>query len=85
VKIVVEVPAFPPDRTKSHAVANYVRALLAYQVLRPELAHAAIEVARCKKTLAGRVQAENLMAEAQTLCEELSIDGDISATTDAPR
>jgi hypothetical protein len=85
VKIVVEVPDFPPGRTKSHAVANYVRALMMYQALRRDLAHAALEVARCKKTLAARAQAQSLMAEAQALCEELGIEAEISATTAAPR
>ena len=72
-KIVVDVPDLPPDRTKSHAVASYVRALIKYQALRRDLAHAALEVARCKKALAGRLQAQSLMAEAQALCEELGI------------
>jgi hypothetical protein len=85
VKIVVDVPDLPPDRTKSHAVASYVRALIKYQALRRDLAHAALEVARCKKALAGRLQAQSLMAEAQALCEELGIEADISATTAAPR
>jgi hypothetical protein len=91
VKIVVEVPDFPPGRTKSHAVASYVRALMTYQALRRELAHAALEVARCKKVLAARVPALSLMAEAQTLCEELGVEADISVTSaadkvaDAPR
>jgi hypothetical protein len=85
VRIVVDVPDFPPDRTKSHAVASYVRALISYQALRRELATAAVHVARCKKVLANRVQAEALMTEAHALCEELGIEADISATTDAPR
>jgi hypothetical protein len=80
VRIVVEVPDLPPGRTKSHAVANYVRALIKYQALRRDLAHAALEVARCKKAVAGRMQAQNLMAEAQALCEELGIEADISTT-----
>jgi hypothetical protein len=85
VRIVVDVPDFPPDRTKSHAVANYVRALIAYQTLRRELATVAVQVAHCKKMLANRTQAEALMMEAQALCEELGIEADISATTAAPR
>jgi hypothetical protein len=85
VKIVVEVPDLPPGRTKSHAVANYVRALLKYQALRRELANAALDVAHGKKAVATRMHAEALMTEAHVLCEELGIDTDISATTDGAR
>jgi hypothetical protein len=85
VKIVVDVPDFPPGCTKSHAVANYVRALITYQTLRRELATAAVHVAHCKKVLAHRVQAEDLMAEAHALCAELHIEADISPTTGSPR
>jgi hypothetical protein len=84
-RIVVDVPDFRPGRTKSHAVASYVRALMTYQALRRDLAHPALEVARGKKTLAGRAQAETLMAEVQALCEELGVDADIAPTTDVPR
>jgi hypothetical protein len=85
VKIVVEVPDFPPGRTKSHAVASYVRALITYQALRRELATAAVHVAHCKKVVASRMHAEELMAEAQALCWELGVDADIAPTTDVPR
>jgi hypothetical protein len=85
VKIVIEVPDLPLGCTKSHAVASYLRALITYQALRRELATAAVHVAHCKKILASRVPAHALMAEAQALCEKLGIDGDISATTEAPR
>jgi hypothetical protein len=84
-RIVVEVPDLPPGRTKSHTVANYVRALITYHALRRDLAHAALEAVRCKKALAGRMQAQSLMAEAQALCEELGIEADISTRTDSPR
>jgi hypothetical protein len=84
-RIVVHVPDFPPDRTKSHAVASYVRALITYQALRRELATAAVHVAHCKKVVAGRMHAEELMAEAQVLCWELGVDADIAPTTDVPR
>jgi hypothetical protein len=78
VRIIVEVPDLPPGSTKSHAVANYVRALITYQALRRDLAHAALDIARCKKALADRLQAQTLMAEAHALCEKLGIDVDIS-------
>ena len=84
-RIVVDVPDLPPDLTKSHAVANYLRALVTYQTLRRELATAAVHVAHCKKVLASRVQAEALMTEAHALCEELGVEADISAPTHAPR
>jgi hypothetical protein len=85
VKIVVEVPDFPPGRTKSHAVANYVRALITYRTLHRELATAAVHVPRRKTVLANRVQVEDLMAEAHALCAELGIDADIAPTTNVPR
>jgi hypothetical protein len=85
VRIVVDVPDFPPGSTKSHAVASYVRALITYQALRRELATAAVHVAHRKKILASRVHAEALMAEAQALCKELGIEADISAATVASR
>jgi hypothetical protein len=80
VRIIVQVPDLPPGSTKSHAVANYVRALITYQALRRDLAHAALDIARCKKALADRLQAQTLMAEAEAhaLCEKLGIDVDIS-------
>jgi hypothetical protein len=85
VRIVVDVPDLPPDCTKSHAVASYVRALITYQALRRELATAAVHVAHCKKVLSNRVHAEDLMVEAHAVCDELHIEADISSTTDAPR
>jgi hypothetical protein len=84
-RIVVHVPDFPPGRTKSHAVASYVRALITYQALRRELATAAVQVAHCKKTVASRMHAEELMAEAQAMCDELGVDADIAPPTDIPR
>jgi hypothetical protein len=85
VRIVVDTTDFPPDRTKSHAVANYVRALIKYHALRRELANAALDVARCKKAVADRMQAQMLMAEAHEVCEELGIDVDISVAPAADR
>ena len=84
-RIVVEVPDLPPGCTKSHAVASYLRALITYQALRRELATAAVHVARCKKVLANRVHAEDLMAEAHALCEKVHIEAELSSTTDTPR
>jgi hypothetical protein len=84
VRIVVDVPDLPSDSTKSHAVASYVRALITYQALRRELATAVVHVAHCKKVLSNRVHAEDLMAEAHALCEELHIEADIPTTTGAP-
>jgi hypothetical protein len=81
VKLVVEIRDLPPGRTKSHAVANYVRALITNQALRRDLAEAAVEVARCKKVSASPVQGEALMAGAHALCEELGIELDISIAT----
>lgn len=77
-KVLVEVPDLPQDCTKSHAVASYLRALIRYQALRRELATAAADVARCKKVLASRVHAEDLMAEAHGLRAKLHIETDIS-------
>ena len=79
-RIIIEVPDLPPGSTKSHAVANYLRALITYQAMRRDLAHAAFDIARCKKALADRMQAQTLMAEAHALCEELGIDVDISVS-----
>jgi len=83
-RIVVNAPDIPPGRTKSHAVASYVRALIAYQAMRRELATAAVHVAHCKKAVTSRMHAEELMAEARALCEELGVDADIAPTPDTP-
>jgi len=74
VRIIVEVPDLEPGRTKSHAVANYVRAAIRVQALRREFAYALLEMRRCKQALSSRAQADNLMAAAQALCEELRIE-----------
>jgi hypothetical protein len=70
----VEVPDLEPGRTKSHAVANYVRAAIKLQALRREFGNALIELRRCKQVLSSRAQAESLMAEARALCEDFQID-----------
>jgi hypothetical protein len=74
VKIVVEVPDLPQGLTKSHAVAEYVRAAIKVQTLRREFASALLEMRRAKATLCSRIRADTLMAEAQALCEELHIE-----------
>jgi hypothetical protein len=76
VRIIVEVPDLAPGLTKSHGVANYLRAALKLQALRQEFADAVLEVQRCKHALSTRVQAGSLMAEAHALCEELGIEKD---------
>ena len=76
-RIVVDVPDLEPGLTKSHVVANYVRAALKLQVLRREFAAAAVEMQRCKQALCTRSQADTLMAEAQALCEHLRIDNNV--------
>jgi hypothetical protein len=73
-RIMVEVPDLEPGRTKSHAVANYVRAAIKLQALRREFGNALVELRRCKAVLASRAQAESLMAEARALCEAFQID-----------
>jgi hypothetical protein len=70
VKILVEVPDVSPDRTSSHAVACYVRAVLGLRALRREIAQKLLEVERCKKAIAGRLQAEALLAQAQGLLDD---------------
>jgi hypothetical protein len=77
VKIVVEVQDLQPDRASTYTVANYVRAVLKLHALRRDLAHAVLEVARCKKTLASRAQADSQMAEARALFEELGVEADV--------
>ena len=69
-KIVVEVPDLPLDRTSSHTVASYVRAVLGLRALRGEIAQKLLEVERCKKAIAGRLQAEALLAQAQGLLND---------------
>ena len=44
--------------------------------LRRELGQAVLDVARCKKVLANRRQAANLLAEAQELLKELGVEAD---------
>jgi hypothetical protein len=70
----VKVQDLPPTRTTSHAVASHVRAVLELRALRRELAHKLLEVERCGKAIESRLQAEVLLAEAQTLLEELGIE-----------
>ena len=74
VRIIVEAQDLPPGRTTSHAVASYVRAVLELRALRREIAHKLLEVERCKRAIERRLQAEALLAEAQTLLEELGIE-----------
>ena len=76
VKIVVEVQDLQPNRASKYTVASYVRAVLKVHALRRELANAVLEVARCKKALAGRAQASSLMAEALALLEEFGVEAD---------
>jgi hypothetical protein len=57
VRIIVDVPELQPERASCYSVASYVRAVLILRALREELANAVLEVARCKKTLASRLQA----------------------------
>jgi len=44
--------------------------------VRRELGQAVLDVARCKKVLANRRQAANLLAEAQELLKELGVEAD---------
>jgi hypothetical protein len=74
VRIIVEAQDLPPRRTTSHAVANYVRAVLELRALRREVAHKLLEVERCRKAIESRLHAEVLLAEAQTLLEELGLE-----------
>jgi hypothetical protein len=76
VRIIVEVQDLQPGRASCYTVASYVRAVLKLRALRQELAHAVLEVARCKKALASRRQASILLAEAQALFEEAGIAAD---------
>jgi hypothetical protein len=76
VRIIVDVPDLQPQRASCYTVASYVRAVLKLRALRQELANAVLEVARCKKALASRRQANILLAEAQALFNELGIEAD---------
>jgi hypothetical protein len=76
VRIIVDVPDLQPERASCYTVASYVRAVLKLRALRQELANAVLEVARCKKALASRRQANILLAEAQALFNELGIEAD---------
>jgi hypothetical protein len=73
-RITVEAPDLEPGLTRSHAVANYVRAAIKLQALRREFGNALVELRRCKEVLSSRAQAESLMAEARALCEAFQID-----------
>jgi hypothetical protein len=64
------------DAPSSYSVASYVRAILKLRALRRDLAQAVLDVARCKKVLANRRQAANLLAEAQELLKELGVEAD---------
>ena len=76
VRIIVDVPDLEPGRASSYTVASYVRAVLKLHALRRELPQAVLDVARCKKVLANRRQAGNLLAEAQELLKELGVEAD---------
>jgi len=76
VRVIVDVPDLQPGRASSYSVASYVRAILKLRALRRELAQAVLDVARCKKVLANRRQAANLLAEAQELLKELGVEAD---------
>lgn len=73
----MEVQDLQPGRATSHTVASYVRAVLNLQALRRELAHAVLEVARCKKVLASRSQPGTLLTAAQAMLEELGVEADV--------
>jgi hypothetical protein len=76
VKIIVEVQDLEPGRTKSYAVASYVRAVLKLRALRREVGNALLEVERRKKALNGRPLDPKARAEAQRLLDELGIEPD---------
>jgi hypothetical protein len=76
VRIVVEVQDLPPGHASSYTVASYVRAVLKVRALRRDLAHASLEVERCKKALDSRLQSGILLAEADRLLQELGIEAD---------
>jgi hypothetical protein len=76
VRIIVDVPDLQPGRASSTYIASYVRATLKLHALRRELAQAVLDVARCKRTLASRRHAGNLLAEAQQLLQELGVEAD---------
>ena len=84
-KIVVEVPDLPRDRTSSHAVASYVRAALGLRALRREIAQKLLEVERCKKAIASRLQAEVLLAEAQGLLDDFDSNQSMLTNTGGKR
>jgi hypothetical protein len=76
VRIFVDVPDMPPGRVPLHSVASYVHAVVKLQALRRELAQVALEVARCKRTIASRYEGATLLSEAQTLLKELGVESD---------
>ena len=73
-RILVEVQNLEPGRTRSNAVASYVRAVLKLRALRRELAETLLEVERRKTTLNGRHLTGRDLAEAQRLLEEFGIE-----------
>ena len=75
-RVIVGVLDLQPGRASSYSVASYVRAILKLRALRRELGQAVLDVARCKKVLANRRRAANLLAEAQELLEELGVEAD---------
>ena len=75
-RVIIDVPDLQPGRASSYSVASYVRAILKLRALRRELGQAVLDVARCKKVLANRRQAANLLAEAQELLKELGVEAD---------
>jgi hypothetical protein len=76
VRIIVEVQDLQTERASCYTVGNYVRGVLKLRALRQELAHAVLEVARCKKALASRRHASVLLAEAQALFTEIGVEAD---------
>ena len=76
-RIIVEVQDLQPGCATSYTVASYVRAVLKFQALRRELAHAALEVASRKRVLASRSQPGTLLTEAQALLGELGVEADV--------
>ena len=84
VRIIVEVQDLPPGRASSYTVASYVRAVLKLQALHRDFAQAALELARCKRTLAGRRQADSLLAERQQVLRELGVEAEINVDHATP-
>jgi hypothetical protein len=76
VRIFVDVPDLQVGRASTHTVASYVRAVLKLRALRREVAQAVLDVARCKKELASRLEAGKLLAEAQELLKEFGVEAD---------